>query len=292
MSAPSHGAARPSEPGAPRSSQLATPRRWRPTPLLWATFALHAAAVVWIVLQPAHWRWVLAALIANHFVLTAVGLWPRSRSLGPNWVRLPAAAAPGHIAITIDDGPDPLVTPQVLDLLDQFDARATFFCIGHAAQRHPELCREIVRRGHAVENHSQHHYFHFAALSPRRMAREIEAGAQNLAALTGQRPLFFRPTAGLRSPFLEPILARSGLHLACWTRRGFDTRCGDAEVVARRLTRRLAAGDILLLHDGHAARTAAGQPVILAVLPRVLEAAAAAGLTPITLRSALEMSAP
>ena len=268
------------------------PRRWRPTPLLWATFAIHTGALGLLALQPVQWRWALGALIVNHLILTAVSLWPRSQSLGPNWVRLPAAAAPGHIAITLDDGPDPAVTPQVLDLLDQFGARASFFCIGAQAQRYPELCREIVRRGHTVENHSQHHYFHFSAFSPRRMAREIESGADSLAAITSQRPQFFRPTAGLRSPFLEPILARHGLHLASWTRRGFDTRCRDADAVTRRLTRHLAAGDILLLHDGHAARTASGQPVILAVLPRVLEAAAAAGLTPITLRAALELSAP
>ena len=266
-------------------------RRWWPTPLLWATLAIHGAALGLLVAQPAHWPWALAALIANHLVLSSVGLWPRSQSLGPNWVRLPAVAAPGHIAITIDDGPDPVVTPQVLDLLDQYAARATFFCIGTQAQRFPELCREIVRRGHAVENHSQHHYHHFATFGPRRMANEIEAGAACLTELTGQRPRFFRPTAGLRNPFLEPILARNGLHLACWTRRGFDTRCKDADVVTRRLTRNLAAGDILLLHDGHAARTASGQPVILAVLPRVLQAAAARGLTPITLPAALEYAA-
>ena len=127
-----------------------------------------------LAMQPALWPWGLGALAANHLALTAAGLWPRSRSLGPNWVRLPPAAAPGHIAITIDDGPDPEVTPQVLDLLDRFDARASFFCIGSRAQRHPELCREIVRRGHAVENHSQHHYYHFSTFGPRRMAREIK----------------------------------------------------------------------------------------------------------------------
>jgi len=89
------------------------------------------------LLEPAQWRWALAALIVNHLILTAVGLWPRSHGLGPNWVRLPAAAAAGHIAITIDDGPDPVVTPQVLDLLDQYSVRATFFCIGNEAQRYP-----------------------------------------------------------------------------------------------------------------------------------------------------------
>ena len=127
-------------------------RKWRPTPLLQATVALHAGVLGLIAMQPTLWPWGLGALAANHLVLTAAGLWPRSRCLGPNWVRLPPGAAPGHIAITIDDGPDPEVTPQVLDLLDRFDALASFFCIGASAQRHPELCREIVRRGHAVED--------------------------------------------------------------------------------------------------------------------------------------------
>ena len=267
-------------------------RQWRPTPLLQASFALHAGALGLIAMQPGLWPWGLGALAANHLALTSAGLWPRSRSLGPNWVRLPPAAAPGHIAITIDDGPDPEVTPQVLDLLDRFEARASFFCIGSRAQRHPELCREIVRRGHAVENHSQHHDHRFATFGPYRMAREIEIGQDNLAALTGQRPCFFRPPAGLRNPFLEPILARHGLHLASWTRRGYDTRNRDADDVVRRLTSDLSAGDILLLHDGNTARTVAGQPVILAVLPGVLEAAAAAGLKTITLGSALDSSAP
>ena len=261
-------------------------RRWRPTPLLQASFALHLGALGLLTTQPGWWPWGLGAVAANHLSLTAVGLWPRSHGLGPNWVRLPTAA--GQIAITIDDGPDPEVTPAVLDLLDRCDAHASFFCIGAKAARYPELCREIVRRGHAVENHGQHHYHHFALLGPRPMAREIEAGQDSLAAVTGQRPHFFRPTAGLRSPFLEPILSRHGLYLASWTRRGYDTRNRDADDVVRRLTTGLAAGDILLLHDGNAARTAAGAPVILVALPRVLELAAAAGLTPVTLRSALE----
>jgi peptidoglycan/xylan/chitin deacetylase (PgdA/CDA1 family) len=267
-------------------------RQWRPTPLLQATFALHAGALGLIAMQPGLWPWGLGALAANHLALTSAGLWPRSQSLGPNWVRLPPAAAAGRVAITIDDGPDPKVTPQVLDLLDRFEAHASFFCIGSKAQRYPDLCREIVRRGHAVENHSQHHYHRFATFGPYRMAREIEVGQDNLAALTGQRPCFFRPPAGLRNPFLEPILTRHGLHLASWTRRGYDTRNRDPDDVVRRLTIDLCAGDILLMHDGSAARTVAGRPVILTVLPHVLEAVAAAGLKAITLRSALDGSAP
>jgi peptidoglycan-N-acetylglucosamine deacetylase len=94
----------------------------------------------------------------------------------------------------------------------------------------------------------------------------------------------------LRNPFLEPVLARLGLHLASWTRRGFDTVNTDPETILRRLTRGLRGGDILLLHDGHAARTAQGEPVILEVLPRLLQRLAAAGLGTIPLRAALQPS--
>jgi peptidoglycan/xylan/chitin deacetylase (PgdA/CDA1 family) len=115
----------------------------------------------------------------------------------------------------------------------------------------------------------------------------LQAAQDTLTVISGQRPLFFRAPAGLRNPFLDPVLARLGLRLAAWSARGFDTRIGDAERVKSRLLRGLRAGAILLLHDGHAARTTEGIPVILAVLPAVLESAAAARLRVVTLRHAL-----
>src|SRR5262249_57905773 len=87
------------------------------------------------------------------------------------------------------------------------------------------------------------------------------------------------------------VLAREGLQLVSWTRRGFDTVSGSCDAVTARLTRHLQAGDILLLHDGHGARTRAGVPLILEVLPRLLTALAAAQLTTTTLRAALAQSA-
>ncbi|HNA05051.1 MAG TPA: polysaccharide deacetylase family protein, partial [Rhodocyclaceae bacterium] len=98
----------------------------------------------------------LGLVAANHAVLTAAGLWPRSRLLGPNLTRLAAtSAARREIAITIDDGPDPEVTPRVLEILDRFGASATFFCIGERVSRHAGICREIIDAGHAIENHAQ-----------------------------------------------------------------------------------------------------------------------------------------
>ena len=213
---------------------------------------------------------------------------PRSDILGPNWTRLPhQAASAGGIAITIDDGPDPAVTPQILSLLDEYSAKATFFCIGTRVEQHAGLAREIVRRGHAIENHSQRHLHYFSLLGPRALAQEIGRAQETIGAITGERPKFFRAPAGLRSPFLDPVLTRLDLKLVSWTRRGFDTVNRRPESVLGKLTRNLQAGDILLLHDGHAAHTQSGSPVVLEVLPRLLAALAAARLRPVTLRSAL-----
>ena len=262
--------------------------RWQPTLLIRTSIVLHLLALVVVVVEPVQWRWALGTVLANHAVLTWAGLWPRSHWLGPNWTQLPAAAtARNEIALTIDDGPDPLVTPQVLDMLDRYAIQATFFCVGEKAARYPDLCREIVRRGHAVENHSQGHCHRFSLTGPRGLMRELQAAQDTLTAICGQRPLFFRAPAGIRNPFLDPVLARLDLRLASWSARGFDTRVGDAGRVRNRLLRGLRAGAILLLHDGHAARTAAGVPVILEVLPALLESAAAAGLRAVTLRHAL-----
>ena len=167
--------------------------RWHPAPLVRASIVLHLLALGTLAIAPGQWPWALGAVAANHLLIGAVGLWPRSDWLGPNWTRLPdAATARNEIALTIDDGPDPVVTPQVLDLLDRHAAQATFFCIGKQAARYPEVCREIVRRGHAIENHSQQHRHHFSLLGPRGLLRELRAAQDTLTGISGQRPQFFK----------------------------------------------------------------------------------------------------
>jgi len=91
-------------------------------------------------------------------------------------------------------------------------------------------------------------------MGPRGIEQEIVDAQHSIARITGQSPRFFRAPAGLRNPFLDPVLCRLQLRLASWTRRGFDTVNVDSDRVYRRLTRSLGPGDILLLHDGHAAR--------------------------------------
>jgi peptidoglycan/xylan/chitin deacetylase (PgdA/CDA1 family) len=268
------------------------PQPWRAAPLLRASALWHGGALVLTLWQWRWWPWTLAAVLANQLLLTAWGLSPRSRALGSNWTRLPQQRdsgddTGGHVAITIDDGPDPQVTPRVLQILARYGAHATFFCIGERAARHPALLHQCTAAGHGVENHSQHHIRLFALLGPRRLTREIEQAQRVIAHASGAPPRFFRAPAGLRSPWLDPLLQRCGLQLASWTRRGFDSIDGDAGRVLARLTRNLRSGDILLLHDGHAARNRRGEAVILEVLPQLLEELGRRGLTPVTLRELL-----
>jgi peptidoglycan/xylan/chitin deacetylase (PgdA/CDA1 family) len=260
-------------------------------PVLKASAGLHAAAALSVGLQPAAWPWAAGAVALNHLGVTALGLWPTSRLLGPNLLRLPdAAVARREITLTFDDGPEPAVTPQVLDLLDQFGAKATFFCIGERVLAHRELAQEIVRRGHRIDNHSHVHRHNFSLLGPAAVKREVLRAQDAIAEVTGRVPRFFRAPAGLRNIFLDPVLHQLDLRLASWTRRGFDTARSNPDYVYGRLTDGLAAGDLLLLHDGHAAHTAAGQPIVLQVLPRLLQACSDQSLKAVTLDQACSPS--
>jgi len=254
-------------------------RRWRPAPAIHVSVFLHAAAAVWLVAHPPAWAWVLGVLGANHFALVLAVLWPRGQLLGPNLVRLPASAERRReISLTFDDGPDPEVTPRVLDLLDRYQAKASFFCIGENAAAQPELVKEIARRGHSVENHSYRHHRAFAFFGISRLKREVDAAQSMVASITGRAPVFFRAPAGFRSPFLDSVLAPRGLRYVSWTRRGFDAVSTDPRRILKRLTRGLAAGDVLLMHDS--------APVVLAVLPALLEQLSARGLKAVSLVSA------
>ena len=257
------------------------------SPFLRASVALHAAAIPALTVAPHRWPWIAGALIVDHHIAIAGGLLPRSTLLGPNVRRSPAAAGSGSVVLTFDDGPDPSVTPAVLDLLERRRAKASFFFIGELAAAHRALTAEVAARGHRLENHSYTHrndfFFHF----PGALDREIGRCQEELQRASGRSPSFFRAPAGIRSPLLESALGRAGLRLASWTRRGFDTVSRDPASVASRLVSGLAAGDIVLLHDGARRFRAQRDSIALQALPRVLDAIEAAGLRAVPLMDEL-----
>ena len=245
------------------------------------SIALHVVGPLSLVAAPRLWPLVAGGLLADHALLVAGGLAPRSRLLGPNLARL--VTEEPVVALTFDDGPDPDVTPRVLAALDRRGATASFFCIGERAARHPELVGEIARAGHTVENHSYRHRNHFFVLGPSALRSEVERTQRVLSEASGRPPAYFRAPAGIRGPLLEPVLARAGLRLTSWTRRGFDTVSRDPRRIAARLLRRLAPGDIVVLHDGSASRDRAGRPVALDALDLVLDGLRRHGLRAVAL---------
>jgi len=261
--------------------------RWVPAPAIQATAALHLGGALALALPGAEWPWIAGGLAANWGVLFAASLTPRSRLLGPNVVRLPEAAqGRREVALTFDDGPDPEVTPRVLDLLDRHRAVASFFCIGERAAAHPGVVREIVARGHSVESHSHRHSPAFGWYGLRTLQREVASAQRAIADAAGAPPVFFRAPHGTRNPILDFVLARAGLTYVSWMRRGYDAVDVNAPRVLQRLVKRLAPGDVLLLHDGSAALWQRREATVLRVLPRLLERLDDAGLRSVSLRTA------
>jgi len=152
------------------------------------------------------------------------------------------------VALTFDDGPDPLVTPQVLQLLLKHQVKATFFVTGKKAAEHPELIKEILINGHSIGNHS---YSHDNLLMFRRrktIATEVTS-AQNVLNDFGIVPLAFRPPVGITGPRLRPALSNTGMYIVNFSCRAYDGGNRWIKDIAKKILKRIRPGDIVVLHD-------------------------------------------
>jgi len=152
------------------------------------------------------------------------------------------------VALTFDDGPDPLSTPELLRLLSKHRVQATFFVTGEKAFKHPDLVKEIVRLGHSIGNHTYSHDNLLLLKSRHRLLNEIEK-TQNVLRELGVIPFAFRPPAGVTSPGLDPVLRRLNLYTVNFSCRAFD--CGNRRIrnLSKKILKRVNPGDIILLHD-------------------------------------------
>jgi peptidoglycan/xylan/chitin deacetylase (PgdA/CDA1 family) len=223
-----------------------------------------------VVAVSGHPGWAVLLLAVLHVPLVIATLSPHSTWFGPVVTRLPTRRR--EIWLTIDDGPS-ADTPALLDLLDEFGARATFFLVGERAARHPELVAAIRDRGHGIGNHSASHpSAWFWCLGPGRMDHEVGTAQSMLTSLAGSPPRWFRSVVGHTNPFVEPSLARLGLQRVSWSARGYDAVSSDPSRVMQRLAPDLVPGAIVLLHEG----AAHGRSV--ALVRRVLECVRERGL--------------
>jgi peptidoglycan-N-acetylglucosamine deacetylase len=152
------------------------------------------------------------------------------------------------VAITFDDGPDPLTAPPLLKLLLTHQVQATFFITGKKAAAHPELVKMVVSHGHSVGNHSYHHSYRMLFKTCPSIVEDIEATQKVLRDL-GIRPLIFRPPAGITSPRLGSALTKTGLYLVNFSCRALDGGNRRIKNLGGKILKRVRPDDIILLHD-------------------------------------------
>lgn len=196
---------------------------------------------------------------------TATGLWrvrehlsPRQRQQVRRWtdsVSSPIGSLRGvkttepTVGLTFDDGPDETATASVLDVLDEFDAKATFFVLAGAVERYPELTRQIRDRGHEIALHGQDHR-RLTQVPVRSVRPMLHQAREAVEEVTGQPVRWFRPTFGAQSPATYLAARRASLDVVVWSVEGEDWRSQPAEQIVARVASRIGPGSILLLHDG------------------------------------------
>jgi len=152
------------------------------------------------------------------------------------------------VALTFDDGPDPLSTPELLRLLSKHRVQATFFVTGEKAFKHPDLVKEIVRQGHFIGNHTYSHDTLMLLKGRNHLLNEIEK-TQNVLRDLGVIPFAFRPPAGVTSPGLDPTLRRLNLYAVNFSCRAFDGGNRRIRNLSKKILKRVRPDDIILLHD-------------------------------------------
>lgn len=163
--------------------------------------------------------------------------------------RVVTSTGGGTVSLTFDDGPSATWTPKVLDLLDQYGARATFFLVGSQVAAYPDLAREIVARGHRVAGHTMDHA-DLASLASSQWDRQIDQSNALIERTTGQKVTCVRPPYGSHNSTVDGRLADRGLDVAMWTIDPQDWGRPGAGVIADRVLSALRPGAVVLLHDG------------------------------------------
>jgi len=153
------------------------------------------------------------------------------------------------ISLTFDDGPDGIITPKVLDILEKFNIQAAFFIIGKKAEKQGDLVRMIISRGHLVGLHSYSHHFFFDFFRSEKMEQDLLKAEGVIKNITGKRPLLFRPPYGVTNPVLAKVVKKLGYKVIGWSVRSFDTTTKDADKVADRVIGKLHPGAVILMHD-------------------------------------------
>jgi len=191
---------------------------------------------------------LIAVAIAIFYVFLCVvaSFFPRSNFFLP--VISCGNTGQNLVALTFDDGPAQPTTRQIMDLLDKYSVKATFFVSGVNALKHPEIIKEIIARGQTIGNHSFHHNPFVMLRSYNYLYQEIFR-AQEVLRKMGIQTLAFRPPVGIINPKLSPILDKLGMFCVTFSCRAFDAGNRRVKNIASTILKKVKADDIILLHD-------------------------------------------
>lgn len=154
-----------------------------------------------------------------------------------------------QIAISFDDGPNPVFTPQILSVLAHYNATATFFVIGKKIPGNENIVKQIDAAGHSIGNHSYTHSFFIDFKSVQGFKEELIQTAESVLNIIGKRMTLFRPPYGVITPNLAKAINLLGYRVIGWSIRSFDTTADSAESIAQRVQSRIKSGAIILFHD-------------------------------------------
>jgi peptidoglycan/xylan/chitin deacetylase (PgdA/CDA1 family) len=225
---------------------------------------------------------VIAALI-----VAAVTFWIGGNSPTATWFGKQVAHGPRdgrRVAITFDDGPDDPYTLRIAKILDEHDAKGTFFTVGKALDRRPDISRALRADGHLLGNHSYQHDS-WRWLDPR--YPELERTQQAFRRQLGVCPTFFRAPHGQHTPFLAHVVGDHGMTMVGWEVSAGDWKTKDARVVARRVLDGVKPGSIILLHDGLDGSVTADRSVLVRAVPLILDGLERRDLKPVRLDALL-----
>lgn len=153
-----------------------------------------------------------------------------------------------EIALTFDDGPTP-VTENILNILQQNNVKATFFCIGKQIEKHPDIFKRIILEGHLVGNHSYSHDRRMGFFSTRTVVEDIKKNDEVIQTFSGKKALFFRPPFGVTNPKIASAIVQTGHHVIGWNNRSLDAVITDESLILKRVTNKISPGGIILFHD-------------------------------------------
>lgn len=193
----------------------------------------------------------------------------------------------GSFAITFDDGPHPHNTPKLLELLSNFNARATFFLTGKNASKNKALVREVSQQGHLIGNHSLNHLKKIF-LSPQELIFEIKTTKGILEDIISKPVTLYRPPYGFISPFLFSICKKLDLKIVLWNLQTHDYRRENYPIIIKRTMKKIRAGSIILFHEGHFNYTSLDYSNTIDAVKFILKKSLSLKIKPATVNQVLE----